>query len=42
MNIASSPNFVEREAAYLAARKRIFGVDEVGLNKDIYEAIAEE
>ncbi|XP_056683078.1 uncharacterized protein [Spinacia oleracea] len=29
MNITSSPNFVEREAAYLAARERIFGMNEV-------------
>ncbi|XP_021734408.1 R3H domain-containing protein 1-like [Chenopodium quinoa] len=29
MNLPSAPNFVEREAAYLAARERIFGMDEV-------------
>lgn len=33
MNLASSPNFVEREAAYLAARERIFGVDNVELKE---------
>ena len=29
MDIASSPNFLEREAAYLAARERIFGIEEL-------------
>ncbi|KAL2926476.1 R3H domain-containing protein 1 [Bienertia sinuspersici] len=33
MNLVSSPNIVEREAAYLAARERIFGVDEVDLKE---------
>lgn len=29
MDIASSPNFLKREAAYLAARERIFGIEEL-------------
>lgn len=28
MDISSSPNFLEREAAYLAARERIFGIED--------------
>lgn len=33
MNLSSSPNFVEREAAYLAARERIFGMDDAELKE---------
>lgn len=33
MNLASSPNILEREAAYLAARERIFGMVEVELKE---------
>uniref|UniRef100_A0A7C9EZV3 SUZ domain-containing protein n=1 Tax=Opuntia streptacantha TaxID=393608 RepID=A0A7C9EZV3_OPUST len=33
MDMASSPNFLEREAAYLAARERIFGIEELELKE---------